>query len=145
MKRQNYNATIKAPKEKVWDTLWGKESYKKWTAAFAEGSDAITDWKEGSKVLFTDGSGQGMVALIARRIDHEYLSLRHLGMLKDGKEILEGPEVEGWAGAEENYTLTEESGTTKLDVDIDLTDKWLEYFNKTWPKALQKLKELAEN
>jgi uncharacterized protein YndB with AHSA1/START domain len=145
MKRQNYNASIKAPKEKVWDTLWGKESYKQWTAAFAEGSDAITDWKEGSKVLFTDGKGEGMVARIAKRIDNEYLSLQHLGMLKDGKEITEGPEVEGWAGAEENYTLKEENGITKLDVDIDLTDKWLDYFNKTWPKALDKLKELAES
>ncbi|RYY71416.1 MAG: SRPBCC domain-containing protein [Chitinophagaceae bacterium] len=145
MKKQNYRAEIKAPREKVWDILWGKDSYPKWTAAFSENSNVITDWEEGSKAIFTDGSGNGMVARIAEKRVPEYLSIQHMGMLKDGKEIMEGPEVEGWAGAEENYTLKEENGITLLDIDIDVNENWKEYFDKTWPTALAKLKELSEN
>lgn len=145
MEKQRYSARIKASKEKVWRLLWGKETYPKWTAAFAENSDAVTDWKEGSKVLFTNGSGEGMVARIATKIENEFLSFEHLGMLKNGQEILEGPEVEAWAGARENYTLTEYDNSTNLDVDIDVNPQWKDYFDKTWPKALEKLKELAEN
>lgn len=145
MKKEHYSAAIKAPKEKVWETLWGKETYPKWTAVFSEGSTAVTDWQEGSKVLFLDGKGEGMVSKIAKRKDNEYLSIHHLGMVTGGKEITEGPEIEAWAGAEENYTLSEEGGVTKLDVDMDVTDDMSGYFRDTWPKALEKLKELSEN
>lgn len=144
MEKKFYSASINAPKEKVWETLWSKGSYEAWTSIFAEGSTAVTDWQEGSKVLFTDGKGSGMVAKIAKRRENEYLSIEHLGMLKDGTEIMSGPEVESWSGAHENYTLKEENGVTKLDVDIDITDDMIAYFDETWPKALDKLKEIAE-
>jgi hypothetical protein len=145
MKKRQYNVAIKAPKEKVWDILWGKGTYEEWTAVFAEGSTAETDWQEGSKVLFHDGKGEGMLAKIAKRRDNEYMGLQHLGMVTKGKEITEGPEVDSWKGAEENYTLTGENGSTQLQVDIDITEDMLDYFDKTWPKALDKLKQMAES
>ncbi len=144
MKKRHYNVTIKAPKEKLWNILWGKGSYEQWTAVFAEGSTADTDWQEGSRVLFHDGKGDGMVARIAKRRDNEFMGLQHLGMVIKGQEITEGPEVDSWKGAEENYTLTEDNGSTHLQVDIDITDDMLDYFDKTWPKAMDKLKQLAE-
>lgn len=144
MKKRQYNVTIKAPKEKLWNILWGKGSYEQWTAVFAEGSTADTDWQEGSRVLFHDGKGDGMVARIAKRRDNEFMGLQHLGMVIKGQEITEGPEVDSWKGAEENYTLTEDNGSTHLQVDIDITDDMLDYFDKTWPKAMDKLKQLAE-
>ena len=50
MEKMNFSVSINAPKEKVWNILWDAESYKKWTAAFTEGSDVVTDeWKEGSR------------------------------------------------------------------------------------------------
>ena len=144
MEKKIYSTTINASREKVWKTLWTKGSYEAWTAVFAEGSTAETDWQQGSKVLFTDGKGSGMIAKIAEKKENEYLSIEHLGILKDGKEIMEGPEVEPWSGAHENYTLSEDNGSTKLVVDMDITDDMKDYFDKTWPKALQNLKELAE-
>jgi len=56
-----FSINIEAPKEKVWNTLWNDQTYREWTSAFAEGSRAETDWKKGSRVLFTDGKGSGMV------------------------------------------------------------------------------------
>ena len=144
MKKQNYNTTINAPKEKVWELLWGQTSYPEWTAAFAEGSSVETDWQEGSKAIFGDGKGDGMIARIAKRTENEFLSIEHLGMLLKGEEIMDGPKVDSWKGAHENYTLSETNGITTLNVDMDVTDDMQEYFNKTWPKALEKLKAMAE-
>ncbi|RYD76950.1 MAG: SRPBCC domain-containing protein [Sphingobacteriales bacterium] len=144
MKKVNYHISINAPKETVWEIIWGNESYKKWTSVFSEGSDAITDWQEGSKAHFTNGQGEGMVARIAKRIEHEFLSIEHLGMLSGGKEILEGPEIDKWKGSLENYTLKEEGGVTRLDIDMDVSEEWADHLNEKWPKALEKLKAMAE-
>jgi hypothetical protein len=66
MEKMKFQTLINASKEKLWDTLWSDESYRAWTSAFMEGSMAETDWKEGSKVLFLDGKGSGMVSRIAK-------------------------------------------------------------------------------
>lgn len=144
MKKHEFKTVIDAPREKVWDILWGKETYPAWTSAFAEGSNAETDWKKGSKVYFTDGSGQGMVAFIDEKIPNEYMSFRHVGQLVDGKEDMESEKVKEWAGSMENYTLKQVDGKTELTVDMDINDEWAQYFLETWPKALDKLKELSE-
>ena len=144
MEKLTFNTTIDAPTEKVWEILWGKESYKQWTTVFAEGSDAETDWQEGSKVIFSDGKGMGMVSRIERNIPNEYMSIKHLGFYKDGVEDTESEETKSWAGAMENYTLTTVDGKTKLDVEVNVSEKEKGYFLETFPKALAKVKELAE-
>lgn len=141
MEKQQYRITINAPREKVWNALWEDKNYRTWTAAFAEGSSAKTDnWKEGSKVMFTDGTDNGMVALIEANRPNEFMSFKHLGMMKDGEETDAGE----WTGAHENYTLTAKGGQTELVVDIDIADAFKEYFEKAWPRALASVKELAE-
>ena len=142
-----YSITINAPKERVWQTLWNDETYRKWTSVFAEGSSAETDWKKGSKVIFGDGKGNGMVSRIEENIPNEYMSIKHLGIVKDGVEDTNSKDAKQWADAYENYTLKEKDG--KTDVKVDMTDasipvEFVEYFEKTWPQALNKLKELAE-
>jgi len=44
----------------------------------------------------------------------------------------------------ENYTLKSVDGKTELLIDLDVTDGIEEYMSDTWPKALQKVKDLAE-
>ena len=142
MEKKTFQTSINAPTEKVWKTLWSKKEYEAWTSIFAENSTVETDnWKEGSKVLFGDGKGNGMVSRVAANRPNEFMSFEHLGMIKDGKEELAGNE---WAGATENYTLKQQNGKTELTVEMDITDEFREYFENTWPKALQKIKELAE-
>ena len=142
-----FTITINAPKEKVWDTLWTDATYRAWTSAFAEGSRAETDWKKGSKVLFLDGRNSGMVSTIAENKPNEFMSFRHLGTIINGVEDLDSPATKEWSGATENYTLKTVNGKTELRIDMDdmgMEQKMLEYFEKTWPVALDKLKELAE-
>jgi uncharacterized protein YndB with AHSA1/START domain len=144
MEKLKFSIRIDAPREKVWKTLWEDASYRAWTAAFSEGSYAKTDWKKGSKVLFLNSNEEGMVSEIADARPNEYMSFRHLGMVKDGKEDTQSESVKAWAGGTENYTLKTVDGKTELVVDMDMTEDMKAYFAETWPKALDKLKELAE-
>ena len=143
-----FNINIEASKEKVWMTLWNDQTYREWTSAFAEGSQAETDWKKGSRVLFTDGKGSGMVSTIVENKPNEFMSIKHLGTIKNGVEDLDSEENKQWAGALENYTLLESGGKTVLHVELsglDIPKEFEDYFLQTWPKALDKLKALSEN
>ena len=128
----------------MWNVLWNDASYPQWTSAFAEGSKVETDWKEGSKVLFLDGKGQGMISIIAKKKPNEFMSFKHIGTVNNGVEDLDSPQTKEWAGALENYTLKNTGGKTELVVDMDMTEEYKDYFIKTWPMALDKVKELAE-
>ncbi|HEX2631131.1 MAG TPA: SRPBCC domain-containing protein [Chitinophagaceae bacterium] len=144
MERQKFSIRIDAPREKVWKALWEDANYRAWTAAFSEGSYAKSDWKKGSKVYFLNSNEEGMVAEIADVRPNEYMSFRHLGEVKGELEDTMSERIQAWAGAMENYTLKTVDGKTELVVDMDLTEDMKDYFEKTWPKALDKLKELAE-
>ena len=144
MEKLKFKTVINAAPEKIWKVLWDDTTYRKWTSAFSEGSYAETDWKEGSKVLFLDGKGQGMVSRIAENRPNEYMSIEHLGEVKDGVEDTSSDRVKAWAGAHENYTLKKVNGTTELSIDMDITEEFKEMFSQMWPKALDNVKKLSE-
>ncbi|MEO6000271.1 MAG: SRPBCC domain-containing protein [Chitinophagaceae bacterium] len=144
MKQEEFKISIDAPPQKVWELLWGAESYPLWTSVFSPGSRAETDWKKGSKVLFLNVNNEGMVSTVAENIPNEYMSFEHVGTVKDGIEDLDSPQTKEWAGAKENYTLKPVDDKTELVVDMDMTDEYKDYFMEAWPKALDKVKELAE-
>lgn len=140
---------INAPREKVWRTMLSKETYEEWTKPFNPTSRFEGDWSEGSKILFlgTDENGKdegGMVSRIARNVPYEHLSIEHLGIIENGVEDTTSEKARSWVPAFENYTLVEKDGGTELIIDQDLDEEHTEMFGKMWPKALQKLKELAE-
>lgn len=145
MKKLTFSIQINAPKELVWNVLWNDQSYRAWTSVFHPGSYAQSDWKEGSKILFLGGDGSnGMISKIARLIPNEFMSFQHLGELKNGVEDFDSPAAKGWAGAFENYTLHEKNSGTELNVELDADNSFADYFAQTFPKALDKVKELAE-
>ena len=144
MEKLHFSIDIKAPIQKVWDILWADETYRKWTTAFSEGSYAESDWNEGSKVLFLSPGGDGMLARIAEKREPHYMGFEHLGMLIKGVEDTTSDKVKSWVGARENYTLSENNGQTNVHVDIDITEEYKDMFSQMWPKALQSLKQLAE-
>ena len=145
MIKVNFSAAIHAPKQRVWYVLWEKSFYEQWTRLFAEGSTVKTDgWKEGSMVQFLGPNENGMVSMVVANKPNEYMSFRHLGIVKDGVEDTTSDEAKGWAGAMENYTLKEENGITVLTVEMETTEEYKDYFNNKWPKALAKVKELSE-
>jgi uncharacterized protein YndB with AHSA1/START domain len=145
MQKLKFSTTINASREAVWHALFDDATYREWTAEFAEGSYADTDWKEGSKALFLTPQGEGMVSRIAVNRPNEFLSIQHLGTVKDGVEDTESATAQGWAGSHENYTLTDApGGGVLLTIEMDATDEYKSYFDETWPKALDRLKRIAE-
>ncbi len=144
MERQTFDIVIDAPRETVWDILWSDATYPQWTSVFSPGSRAEATWQQGSKVLFLDGNNEGMVSTVAENRLYEFMSFKHLGMVKNGVEDLDSPQVRQWAGALENYSLRPENGKTRLTVEMDVTPEHQEYFAKTWPQALAQVKQLAE-
>lgn len=145
----DFRIEINATREKVWDVLFDKETYSQWTTVFSEGSKVETDWKKGSKALFIDESNRGMVSRIAENVPNEFMSIEHLGMYDNGVEDYESEHVKMWAGAKETYTLTEADGKTTLDIFMEMDEseknkKMIDMFADMWPKALAKVKELAE-
>lgn len=146
MEKLQFNISIAAPSEKVWDVLWKDETYRAWTSVFGEGSKAVSDWQKGSKVLFLGGDGSaGMVSRIDDLIPNELMSFEHLGEVKDGVEDTTSERVQKWAGAKEIYRLQAVDGNTALAVEIDTADEYKEMFAGLFPKALDKVKELAES
>ena len=140
MTRLHYTVDIDAPRERVWAVLWDDKTYRDWTSAFMEGSHAVSDWKEGSKIQFLDPSGNGMAAIIEKKVPNERMTFRHIAEIKEGKEH---PAPSSWANAREEYTLKDNGRGTTLTIDTDAADEHKETFEKAFPKALQRLKELA--
>lgn len=151
MEKIQFKKEINASAQKVYETMLGlknKASYEHWTAAFNPTSTYEGSWDNGSKILFvgTDENGKkgGMVSEIVAHQPAEFVSIRHYGFLDGDNEITTGEQVEKWAGGHENYSFQESNGVTTVTVEMDSVDEYLDYFNNTYPKALDKLKEISE-
>ncbi|MCB0409648.1 MAG: SRPBCC domain-containing protein [Flavobacteriales bacterium] len=151
MKKLQFKKDINAPVDKVYNTMLGIDNidtYNKWTAMFNPTSTYEGSWDKGAKIYFvgTDENGKraGMVSEIADNIPFQFVSIRHYGILDGENEITEGPEVEKWAGGLENYSFEENQGVTTVTVEVDALEDYLDFFMSTYPKALDKLKEIAE-
>jgi len=160
MKKLQFKVNINAPVNRIYDIMLGisnKSTYEQWTALFNPTSTFEGSWEKGSKILFIgeDEKGEkgGMVSRIADIIPNRFVSIQHYGLVKADQEITEGPEVEKWANGYENYTFVENNariddpngrGTTTVTVDLDTTEEFVDYMNQTYPKALDKLKDLCE-
>ena len=151
MKKLQYTVSINAPVTKIYDVMLGitnKSTYEQWTAMFNPTSTYEGTWDKGNKILFVgvdeNGNKGGMVSKIVDNIPNKFVSIQHYGLVQGDKEITEGPEVEKWANGFENYTFEENNGTSTVIVDLDTTEDFIEYMNETYPKALNKLKEICD-
>jgi hypothetical protein len=151
MKKLQFEISINATANKVYDMMLGitqKSTYEQWTALFNPTSSFEGSWDKGSKIFFigTDAKGEkgGLVSEIVDNIPNRFVSIRHYGLIQSNVEITSGPEVEKWANGFENYTFNENNGITLVTVDLDLTEDFVDFMNQTYPKALNKLKEISE-
>jgi len=139
MQKLQFSTRINAPKEKIWELLWSEEGYRKWTSVFSEGSYAESDWEEGSPIRFLSPSGDGMYSRIQRKVPNRVMIFEHEGEIRDGKET-----PTSWAGSTEGYFLEDAGEGTELKVELDTTEDAAAYFNTAFPKALEIVRELAE-
>ena len=144
METLEFKIRIKASAEKVWKVLWDDETYRKWSGSFCEGSYAVSDWNQGDKIHFMSPSGEGMNSIIEKKIENEYMAFKHIGELKDFKELPLNEEAKQWSGAMETYRLIQDDEFTDLTAQVDVIEKYIDYFKEAFPKGLEKVKELAE-
>lgn len=144
MKTLTFETTIQAPRQRVWDTLIGEQTYPAWTAAFSEGSYFTGSWDEGARIQFRSPGGDGMSSVIAENRLHEFISIRHLGMIEKGVEDTTSEKVRAWAPAHENYRLADAPGGCRLTVTLDTAPDWEQYMQDAFPKALGSLKAMCE-
>lgn len=151
MEKLQFRVKINAPVHKTYDYMLGisnKSTYEQWTSVFNATSTYEGSWNKGDKILFigVDANGEkgGMVSRIAENIPNQFVSIQHYGLVKGNTEITDGPDVEKWANGFENYTFEANSDTTTVAVDLDTTADFIDYMNQSFPKALDKLKEICE-
>lgn len=144
MKTENFEITINATVEKVWQVLWDELTYMQWTSAFCVGSYAKSDWKKGSSIHFLSPSGRGMYSKIIELEPNKAMVFNHLGEIVDYKEQPNDEKSASWSGSKEAYYLTEIDGKTKLLVTVDMIEEYSDYFKDVFPKALNIVKELSE-
>lgn len=148
LERLHYEVIINAHPEYVYTTMIDPIHYSEWTGEFNPTSHFKGSWDKGSKILFIgdsqEGGTGGMVSNIKENIPGRFLSIEHVGIIRNDEEIYTGPEIESWKGALEDYSFVEMDGKTHLSVDVDTDYKFKTYFNETWPKALTRLKLMCE-
>ena len=146
LKTINKSVNINAPKEKVWKVLLDDKYTRTWYNEFSEGTYAETDWTPGSKALFRDKSGMGLIAKITENKPYEVIAMEHQGMItSSGKEDYDSEMAKSVKGAIEKYTLSEDNGTTRLQITCDMEEKYFDSMSNAWERALNKVKELSEN
>jgi hypothetical protein len=144
MKTLHFSKYIGAPRPRVWATMVEDATYRKWTAAFCEGSHFKGSWNTGDDIRFLAPNGDGMSSRIAESRLPEFISIKHLGEIVGGVEDTTSERVRAWAPAFENYTLTERDRGTDLEVSLEVSADWETFMLEAWPKALEVLKALCE-
>jgi uncharacterized protein YndB with AHSA1/START domain len=143
-KKLHFETTIDAPRRDVWDVMLAPETFREWTSGFMEGSYYKGSWEKGQEIRFLAPDGSGMMAVIADNRPYEFVSIKHIGFIEKGVEDTESEAVRSWAPAYENYTLSDSGGSTKVEVEMDVTAEFEQHMAEAWPKALEKLKEISE-
>ncbi len=142
--KMTISGNINAPAKDVWNVILQPETYTQWTQAFFEGSYFQGRWEQGEKMLFLAPNGDGMVAIIEQCIPQRLISIKHIGVIRDGKEDTESEEVRSWAPAYEIYRFKENSGSTEVTIEQEVTAEHKEVMIKCWNQALERIKQISE-
>lgn len=143
--RLHHAIDIAAAPARVAACMLSAESYRQWTAVFAEGSRVIGGWQPGERMRFMAGTGQGMLSEVVEHRPLASVVLRHLGMIEPGRPEPDGHILtDAWTGAQEIYRFEATPQGTRLRIEQDAVADAVAYLQDTWPAALQRLKALCE-
>jgi hypothetical protein len=142
MKKLQFSIEINTSKERVWETLWEDMTFRDWANVIDEGTYMKGVMKEGNEIQFISSiSGYGVTDRIEKLNPNEFVLFRHGA---DTKESGQREREKEWTGGTESYSLVEKNGVTTLIVKTDVPQEQEETFNIRFPRALARIKTLAE-
>jgi uncharacterized protein YndB with AHSA1/START domain len=136
---------ISASRERVWDVVLNDRYTRIWYEEFSLGARPETTWEEGSKVVFTDVSGGGLVGQVVVNHPLEMVSVEYQGVMNAGYEEYESDYAQEVKGGHETYTLTSTGNLTELTVETDMPLALFETMSLAWERALRKIRKLSED
>lgn len=142
MKALQFSIEIHASKEQIWKILWEDTTFRQWADLIDAGMYLQGTLREGNEVRFLSSvNGYGVTSLVEACTPNDYVLFRHSA---DTKESGEQKREKEWTGGTESYSLTEKDGMTTLTVKTDVPPEQEKAFNTSFPKALERIKSLAE-
>lgn len=144
IKKIVFEQEIKSSAETVWNKMWDKKSYTDWTTPFCAGTYYTGEIELGSRIHFIAPSFDGMYSDVFYLIPNKLIIFKHIGNLKDLKELPIDAEAERWTGSFETYKLNEVDGVTTVTAEIDCVPEYINYMEEKFPLALQELKKISE-
>lgn len=141
MKTLTFTIEINASAEKVWNVLWEDKTYRDWTSSFIRGSYYEGEMVEGNDIRFLSPGEHGLFGIVEKVEPFTAMHFKHFG------EVIDGVSQEKTFGdnAIEYYDLLETESGTKLTVTVNTGAEFKDYFTNSFPRALTKVKEIAES
>lgn len=140
-----FSIEINAPCQRVWDVMFDPDTYREWTSAFSPSSYFEGSWSEGSRIRFLGVDERGNLGGFSSRVvtnqPYRLVAIEHLAVVENGVEVTAPSE---WTGAREDYHFAEKDGVTSVRIEQDIVADYADMFKTLWPKALAKVKALAE-
>ena len=144
IKKIVFSVDIDAKCDEVWNKMWDKKAYTDWTTPFCAGTYFTGEIELGNRIHFIAPSFDGMYSDVFYLIPNKLIIFKHIGNLKDLKELPVDAESEKWTGSFETYKLEEDNGITTVTAEIDCMEEYIDYMNEKFPLALQELKKISE-
>lgn len=142
MKKMHFKVAVKASRETVWKILWEDGTLRQWAGIVDPGTYMLGKLEEGKTIQFNSEEGYGVTSFVDKLIPNEYVLLKHKA---DTKDYGNNDREDQWTGGNESYTLNETDGITTLVLEFDVPEELEEIMNTSYPKALNKIKELCES
>ncbi len=145
MQTIQHSVEIYASKENVWKVLWSDQILRDWASIIDEGTYMDGDLQEGNEVKFISSvSGYGVVSKVEKMIPNKYVSFIQVADIKVGKDGSFEKRDKQWTGGKESYEIEEKDEKVILSLKQETPDELVEYFKIKIPKALERVKTLAE-
>ena len=148
MKKLEFRIEISSPVERVYSTMIDRDHFKEWVSIFSPNSSFEGSWNKGEKIVYMapdeNGALQGMISTIKENIPYKQIYIQPYGIVENGVEIIEGDMVEGLDQSFDKYLFNQKDKVTELKVEVAVYEELEDYFNETWPQALEKLKSICE-
>lgn len=141
MKQMHFEIVIHASKEKIWEVLWEDNTLRQWAGIVDPGTYMLGKLEEGKTVQFNSEQGYGVTSFVEKLTPNEYVLLKHKA---DTEDFGDSGREDQWTGGDESYTLDDTDGVTRLILELDVPEELEEIMNTSYPKALNKVKELSE-